>query len=174
MKKIYIVLTFTNTVISKLIKIKTNHEFCHSSISLDKNLDYMYSFGRLNPYTPLFAGFVQEYQHKGTFKRFKYTKVQIQELEVTDRQYLDISQAIREIELNKKHYKFNIIGLVAAGANIKYKRKKALYCSEFVRMILEKANVDLTGIPAVAAPEMFKNLKNSKIIYNGLLTEYKS
>lgn len=38
MKKIYIVLTDTGTVLSKIIKIYTKDEFAHVSISLDKGL----------------------------------------------------------------------------------------------------------------------------------------
>ena len=73
MKKVYIVLTYTGTIISKIIKSYTKDEFSHVSIALDIELKHMYSFGRLNPYTPLWAGFVQEYIHKGTFKRFYKT-----------------------------------------------------------------------------------------------------
>ena len=68
--KIYIVLTYTGTVLSKIIKLYTHCEFSHVSISLDKNLEHMYSFGRLNPYNPFKGGFVQEPVDKGTFRRF--------------------------------------------------------------------------------------------------------
>ena len=59
MSKIYIVLTYSGTVLSKLIKIYTQKEYSHVSISLDENLKQMYSFGRLNPYVPFVGGFVQ-------------------------------------------------------------------------------------------------------------------
>ena len=52
MKKIYIILTYTGTLLSKIIKFYTKNEFSHVSISLDKELKYMYSFGRLNAYNP--------------------------------------------------------------------------------------------------------------------------
>lgn len=36
--KIYIILTYTGTILSKIIKIFTRDEFAHVSISLDVNL----------------------------------------------------------------------------------------------------------------------------------------
>ena len=54
MKKIYIVLTHSGTALSKIIKGFTKDEFSHVSISLDKELNEMYSFGRLNPYNPFY------------------------------------------------------------------------------------------------------------------------
>lgn len=59
-RKIYIVLTYTGTILSKIIRIYTRAEFCHVSLSLDKRLNKMYSFGRLNPYNPFIGGFVHE------------------------------------------------------------------------------------------------------------------
>lgn len=61
MRSIYIVLTFTGTVLATIIKEYTRREFAHVSISLDKELEEMYSFGRLNPYNPFIGGFVHEH-----------------------------------------------------------------------------------------------------------------
>ena len=48
MKKyyLYIVLTRTNTGISKIIQLIKKDEYTHAAISLDKDLNHMYSFGR--------------------------------------------------------------------------------------------------------------------------------
>ena len=66
MKKIYIILTHTGTVLSRIIKIYTKDEFSHVSIALDKDLKQMYSFGRLNPYNPFIGGFIHEYINSGS------------------------------------------------------------------------------------------------------------
>ena len=73
-KKIYIVVSQTGTIISKLLKIITRKEYNHSSISLKEDLSIMYSFGRLNPYNPFLGGFVIEAPNYGTFKRFNKTQ----------------------------------------------------------------------------------------------------
>ena len=70
MKKIYIVLTYTGTWLSKVVRFYTRKDYSHVSISLDENLNNMYSFGRINPYNPFSCGFVKESPRHGTFKRF--------------------------------------------------------------------------------------------------------
>lgn len=123
MKKIYIVLTYTGTFLSKIIKIYTRKEYSHVSIALDSNLNQMYSFGRLNPYTPIFAGFVHEKIDEGTFKRFKKTKCKVYSLEIEEDKYEKAVQVIEAIQRNKKSYSFNTIGLILAALNIKVKEK---------------------------------------------------
>lgn len=171
MKKIYIVLTHTGTVLSRIIKMYTKDEFSHVSISLDKELKQMYSFGRLNPYNPLIGGFVHEYIDKGTFKRFFKTRAGIYSLEVTNEQYQDIRNSINYIEKNKEKYKFNIIGLFAAGFHKKISSEHSLYCAEFVKYVIEKAGVK-ANLPEAVKPEDFKKIENIEKVYSGLLRKY--
>ena len=105
MKQIYIILTHTGTTLSKIIKSFTKDEFSHVSISLDINLEKMYSFGRTNPYNPFWGGFVHESVNSGTFKRFKRTKALIYSLEVTDKQYEVIDRLINHMKSYKKIYR---------------------------------------------------------------------
>lgn len=171
MKKIYIVLTYTGTILSRVIKKYTKDEFAHVSIALDQNLDKMYSFGRLNPYIPFIGGFVHENIKWGTFKRFSNTTARIYSLEVTEKQYKDLQYVIECIQNNRKGYKFNIIGLFAVGFNIRIRRKFCFYCAEFVKYVLEKANIK-TELPDMIKPEDFKNIKNLNIRYQGKLRDY--
>ena len=87
MKKIYIILTYTGTILSRIVKIYTRKEYSHVSISLDRDLNQMYSFGRLNPYNPFIGGFVHEGVDRGTFKRFKNTKTKIYSMEIDEEKY---------------------------------------------------------------------------------------
>lgn len=171
MKKIYIVLTHTGTNLSKLIKSYTKDEFSHVSIALDLELNQMYSFGRLNPYNPFWAGFVHEEIHKGTFKRFYLTKTRVYCLEITDEQYEKIENSIEKIKKEKEQYTFNILGLFAAGFRKKFTAKKSFYCAEFVKHVMDQAKID-TGLPEVAKPEDFKKIKGLKEIYSGFLRKY--
>ncbi len=172
MKKIYIILTHTGTTLSKLIKSYTKNEFSHVSISLDNKLEKMYSFGRLHPYNPFWAGFVHEGIDFGTFKRFYLTKAKIYSLEVTEEQYEKMEKTIEYMNTRKKLYKFNIIGLFAVSINKKVKFKNSFYCAEFVKYVLEEAGVK-TNLPEIIKPEDFKNLESAKLVYNGKLNEYK-
>ncbi len=173
MKKIYIVLTYTGTMLSKIIKKYTKDEFSHVSISLDKELKKMYSFGRLNPYNPFYGGFVHEYINKGTFKRFSKTIAKIYSLEISNEQYEEIFENISKIENTKDNYKFNVVGLFAVGIHKKIQKENRFYCAEFVKYILEKAKVE-TKLPEIIKPEDFKSLQGLQEIYSGLLREYQS
>jgi len=171
MKQIYIILTHTGTILSKIIKTYTGSEFSHISISLDKELNKMYSFGRLNPYNPFIGGFVQECISKGTFKRFKNTWTTIYSLEVTNEQYKTIEQHIQQFKQHKEEYKFNVIGLFAVAFNLKIRFNNSYYCAEFVQFLMEQAKIK-NELPKVIKPEDFKKLEGLIPLYSGLLREY--
>lgn len=171
MKKIYIVLTYTGTVLSNIIKYYTKNEFSHVSIALDNKLYKMYSFGRLNPYNPFYGGFVHERINKGTFKRFSNTKAAVYSLEVEDEQYKIIEEKIKSMKRKRRIYKFNILGLFAVAINKRIKIKNHFYCAEFVKYILEHAKV-YSNLPGIMKPEDFKELDRTRLKYKGLLRKY--
>lgn len=172
MKTIYVVITYTGTILSKIIKMYTKSEFSHVSISMDLDLQQMYSFGRLNPYNPIIGGFVHEYINKGTFKRFYKTKAKICALQVTDEQYKNMQEIINKIEREKDNYTFNVIGLFAAGFHKKIGKEHSFYCAEFVKYVIEESGVDL-NLPEIIKPEDFKHVQEFETIYTGLLRKYK-
>jgi hypothetical protein len=170
MKKIYIVLTYTGTILSKIVKVYTKKEFSHVSIALDEDLKEMYSFGRLNAYNPFWGGFVHEGLDRGTFKRFKKTKAKIYSLQVKDDQYDKVVKVIRDIQNNRLDYNFNILGLIGVMINYKVKRENYFYCAEFVKYVLEQSNI--CNLPEIIKPEDFKEIDNLNVVYNGVLQEY--
>lgn len=172
MKKIYIVLTYTGTILSKIIKMYTRKEYSHVSISLDENLDSMYSFGRKNAYNPFWGGFVRESTKFGTFKRFKRSKTKIYSLEVSDEDYSKIKNIIDEFNTNKDKYSFNVLGLIGVCLNYKVKKVNSFYCAEFVKYVLENTSIKL-NIPDVVKVDDFEKIKGSKVVYIGHLNEYK-
>lgn len=174
MKKIYIILTHTGTVLSTIIKYYTKDEFSHVSIALDADLEEMYSFGRLNPYNPFLGSFVHEHINKGTFKRFKKTKTEVYSMFVTDEQYEKAKKTIEYFNNNKQKYKFNIIGLACVSINKKIMRKNSFYCAEFVKHILKVMGVtEVNQLPKIIRPENFKQLQGLRLEYEGLLKKYK-
>ena len=170
--KIYIVLTYTGTILSRIIKYYTHCEFSHASLSLDRNLEEMYSFGRLNPYNPFHGGFIHEAIGKGTFKRFKNTRAMIFSIDVTKEQYNKIKNTINIISREREKYKFNIIGLFAVSIHLRIKRTKCFYCAEFVKYLLDESKMD-TNLPEIIKPEDFRKMQNITPIYIGKLNQYK-
>ncbi len=172
MKKIYFVETFTGTLLSRIVKMYTNNNYSHVSISLDKELNKMYSFGRLNPYNAFIGGFVHENPKKGTYKRFKNTICEIYEYEITDEQYKSLEYHILDMEKNKKKYKFNIPGLFATSIHLRIKKDYYFYCAEFIKHVLEVSHIPV-NLPEIVKPQDFININGTKLIYSGLLKEYR-
>ena len=90
MKKIYIILSHSGTIPSKIIKLFTNYKYSHVAISLNKNINKMYSFGRKKLYNPFNGGFIIEYKNGLFYKKFKNTKCIIIEIECTNTQYRNL------------------------------------------------------------------------------------
>ena len=97
-KQLYIVISQTGTLLSRILKQITGAEYNHASISLSRDLERMYSFGRRHPYNPFWGGFVIESPRTGTFKRFSETKVLVLSVSVTEEQQ-DVYK--RQIHLHK-------------------------------------------------------------------------
>ena len=171
MKKIYIILTYTGTILSKIVKIYTRREYSHVSISLNEDLTKMYSFGRINPYNPFSGGFVHEEIDKGTFKRFKKTKTKIYSLEISEEKYEKLESIIEQMKAKKNLYKFNVIGLLGILLNVKIKREKYFYFAEFVKYVLEQSQV--LELPELVKPEDFEKVSGISEIYRGVLREYR-
>lgn len=171
MKDIYIVLTHSGTVLSRMIKFYTKKRYSHVSIALDIDSDKMYSFGRRTPYNPFFAGFVEESSKEGFFKRFQEAEAMIYTFQVTDEQYEGMKQLIEKFAVNREQYKFNILGLFSVAIHKKIQRKNSFYCAEFVKYVIESQEIE-TNLPELIKPEDFAKLKNVKPIYQGKLQDY--
>ena len=173
MKKIYIIQSCTGTILSNIIKGYTKNIYTHVSLSLDINLNNMYSFGRLNPYNPFWGGFVQESPEYGTFKRFYNTECAIYELEITEEQHKKLLNKIEYFEKNKESYKFNIIGLFMVVANKRRVKKNTFYCAEFVKYILKRSKINIDNLPQIIKPQDFSKLNGLNKLFEGKLQEYR-
>jgi len=172
MKKIYIMVSYTGTVLSNIIRFYTKKEYTHVSISLDDRLENFYSFGRVNPYNAFIGGFVRENKDFGTFKRFKNSRVAIYSIDVEDENYESAKDLINQIKDAKEEYKFNVLGLILVLFNKKIERKNAFYCAEFVKYVLENSKSINEKLPNVIKPEDFRNIKKIKLEYKGLFSTY--
>ncbi len=170
---LYIVISQTGTVLSRILKRITGAEYNHASISLAEDLSKMYSFGRRNPYNPFWGGFVLESPHTGTFRRFSSTKVLVLGMNISENQYIELSRLIDTMWKVRKRYRYNYIGLFVAIFHKTVKKNNCFYCSEFVADILMKIGIEgVERLPnKVIQPIHFLNLPH-KQIYCGRLSDY--
>lgn len=172
-KEIYIVLTQTGTILSRILKALTNAQYNHSSISLEDDLSIMYSFGRLFPYNPFWGGFVKESTSSGTFKRFSKTEATVLKVSVSPQKYEKMHDYLTEMYKNKKQYHYNYSALFLALFGIVVRKEKSYYCSEFVRDFLIQFDiVPQEYLPSIVKPIDFFKISDSEKIYTGKLREY--
>lgn len=171
-RQLYIVISQTGTILSRILKLFTGAEYNHASISVSPDLQQMYSFGRRHPYNPFWGGFVKESIHSGTFKRFYKTKAVVIAVDIGEQQYTKLCELLKEMHLKRKNYHYNYLGVCLAAFRIAYKRQNCYYCSEFVKDILLKGQVDgAEMLRPIVQPIHFFNLPH-KQLYCGRLSEY--
>ncbi len=172
-KEIYIVLSQTNTFPSRFLKFFTHAEYNHVSISLCSDLRQMFSFGRRVAYYPFWGGFISESPDRGVYQRFPNTQVAVLRMEITEMQYRDIRARLGEMLAEKIRWRYNYIGVGLAYFRIPVRRRKCRYCSEFVRnILLQHGIVEPSQLPLIMQPIHFMDIPQTKLIYQGLLTDY--
>lgn len=140
MKTIYILLTRSDTYISRIINFLTNDRYTHVSISFDESLQPLYSFSRKYVSSPLPAGLRMEPLHKGFFKRYNQIPCALYALEVSEDIYTTALQKVEQMIAEASKYRFNVLGLVLCKLGISYHRKNCFFCSEFVSEVLERSH----------------------------------
>lgn len=174
MKKIYILVSYTGTNVSKILKLFTQHKYTHVSIAFDEGLNELYSFGRRNLYIPLIGGFVKEDLNNGVFGKYRNTCCLIYEIETTEYKYDQAKELLNDFLSEQADYKYNFIGLIAMAFNYPLRRKYHFVCSQFAAFILGNTGiVDFKIDPYLVRPQDFEKINNSRLVYNGILHNYK-
>lgn len=173
MYTIYIMLTKSGTLLSNLIHVYTKTPYSHVSISLDEDLEEVYSFGRYNPYNPVWAGFIkEEIRENGTYCRFPDTKCAIYSLDINKNQYEKLLEEIERFKKEGEKYRYNMLGLLGVMFKRPINRKNKYFCSQFVSEVLTRSEIDLinkeTGL---VIPDDFRHCKDLELVYEGHLRE---
>ncbi|MGI6553932.1 MAG: hypothetical protein ACOX2P_00620 [Bacillota bacterium] len=172
-RHLYIVLTRTNTVMSKLIHIFTNDKYTHAAISLDKELNQMYSFGRRSTYNPFIGRFRKEDINEGVYKLCNPLPGAIIEVEVTREQYDEAKKLLDHFIINSHLYKYNYWGILHSFLNKPACSDYSFLCSEFVYHILKESGAaDLKISRNLVRPQSLLNIEG-RIIYQGNLKAIK-
>lgn len=171
-KKVYILLTNTGSLLSKSIKIFTKEPYNHVSLVLNDEFTEIYSFGRLKKENPVMGGFVNEFETK-IYDHFEKTKCLILRLDVTETQYQKLRSELSRFEYNNSHFKYNIVGYAGFVVNYPIKRKDAYFCSQFVGEVLQNAEIINFSKPIeLLRPYDFTRTTKTKKVYEGSFTMF--
>jgi hypothetical protein len=172
---IYLVFSRTGTWLSRSIKIITNSQYTHVALSLDSNFNNMYTFGRLNPNNPFYAGLTIESLHDGVYKRSSSCESLIYKIPVSKNQLDKLIKEINTYYYSDIKYKYNFLGLFAVLLDKPWKRQHYYFCSQFVTELLNKSSIwDSPKIPELTRPTDLIHIKNKEIIFQGLTNEITS
>lgn len=137
-RKVFLVLSDTETLFTRIIKLYTKKRYNHASLSFDPKLCEMYSFGRKKPKNPFIGGFVKESSETGLLKQAQCV---IYSRSITETQYQKMMDFIHSIEKQQDKYRYNFLGLLAIPFNKTLYRERAYFCSQFVAAVLMEGQV---------------------------------
>ncbi|HZG58123.1 hypothetical protein [Paenibacillus sp.] len=172
-RSIYILLTNTGTLFTKSIQTYTKAPYNHASISFDRELTEMYSFGRKNPNNPLNGGFVREDVKTGTYSKYPNTTCVIYELEVTEREVEKMKRVLRLFIRRRGRFLYNLLGVFGVALNEPIEFSNSYFCSQFVAEMLQRSGIRLWNkLPALVTPDDFRGHERLRLVYEGKLSEY--
>ena len=128
-KTVYVLLTRSTTITSRLVQLFSFSRYSHSSIALTRDGDF-YSF---NPG----IGFTTE--RPIAQKKRKDSKCVLNAIQVTDEAYAEIESRINWFIDNPDEYKFNYAGMVFTILRIPVGMENRYFCSQFISELLKKS-----------------------------------
>ena len=175
MKSIYILLTKTNTILSKAIHAAPGNQYTHSALSLDDSFTRLYSFGRKYKYSYLPAGFVQESVNTGLLGDSDDVECAVYELKISNRKYKKLCKILDEMEAEVELYQYNILGLILCLFGVENQRRHHFFCSQFVYYALtESGAVAKNAEPSLVHPMDLRNLPEVKEVFKGQIGQLRN
>jgi hypothetical protein len=168
-KHVYVVLMRSGTALSRLIHKLTGDTYTHAALALDRNLEYMFSFGRRRAENPFCGCFKRERLNDGIYKNHTKLPGVILELPVTAGQYERVRGIIESFLLDSHMYDYNVLGLVKSLLQLPGANDTRFFCSEFVYHVLYESGVCDFGMDREhVRPQTLLRL-NGRIAFEGNL-----
>ena len=170
MKTLYIFLTRSGTLLSKLVYHITGAQYTHVSLAFDPDLTTLYSSTRKNGYTMFPAGPSKEYLNRGVFRLREDIPCALYALDVTEEAYLRARRRADHMMAHGELYRFNSLGLLLCALHIRWKRRRHYFCSQFVSEVLQKSgSLDLPKHSTLMHPNDYTSLPQLRCLYQGRL-----
>ena len=164
---VFVVLTYTGSMMAKAIRGVTQEAYSHASISFDSSMKKMYSFGQR------LGGFVQESFDKGYFKQVEdRCTYSVYVTFVTEKQKEAMQKFADSIAAMKDKFKFNMVGLFTLMRGKESHRKNEYFCSQFVADVLDKGTDIIKRDPSLYAPMDLVRNKAFKFVCKGTIKNY--
>lgn len=137
-QKIYLLLTDTGSLLTRIIKLFTRKKYNHVSLAFDAELADTFSFGRKKANNPFIGGFIHEDVTSDFYSR---AKCAVYELNVSEEQAAVMRAYVSSFEQDKEKYHYNLLGLLPALFNKVWDRENYYFCSHFISTVLVEGDV---------------------------------
>ena len=172
MRQVYVLLSRTQTLPSKIVHSVTGGDFTHTSLALSPRSDHFYSFGRRKLNNPLVAGLIVEDVQDGVFKKYPNAHCALYQISVSDMGYKKIQKYLCYLLENYPIAKYNFAGAIPQRIGIRWRRKFRFTCSQFVATALSKSEeIPLPKNPNLMLPNDFLKVTAMEQIYKGPLKD---
>lgn len=170
MRDVYVILSRSQTMFAKAIRLFTRKYYNHASIAFDESLEPFYSFGRRNPRLAFPAGFIVEGVHSGFFKIHPTTEICVLKTQISEDDMALMQERLSVFLRDKKRYKYDVLHVPYMMANKEYEPTNAYTCSVFVASLFRDI-YDFGKDYSLVYPEDFYKLNYDKI-YEGTAGDY--
>lgn len=172
MKNIYIILTQSTSIPSRLIRHFTGDIYTHASIAFDDNIHAMYSFARKYAYLPLPAGLVEEHIDSGFYRTQGEIPCTVLKKTVSEREYYEAKSHIHNMLCRSEEYKYSLLGLLFCKFKLPVEIEGYFFCSQFVARLLNDCGIaSLPKHPALMHPADFLEIDSFDVVFEGKLSE---
>lgn len=170
MKSIYLLLTRSTSLPSRLIGLFTSEPFTHVSIAFDRELTVLYSFARKYPAVPLPAGLMEEHIDRGFYRKQGDIPCALLQIDVPDKIYSRAKTLVYNMFQRREDYTYSILGLLLCHLRISLDLPNRYFCSQFVGTVLSESGALTLPKPAsLMHPFDFCSMDGLEILYLGSL-----
>lgn len=171
MKNVYVLLTRSQTLLSRLIRACTGDGYTHVSVAFDDELRTLLSFARRRAALPLPAGLVRERLDDGYYDAHRYIPCALYALGMDDADFRRIRRRAETMFEHSRAYDYSIRGLALCRLGIAERRPGKYFCSQFVGELLgERGGLRLPKPPELMRPQDFAGLRELRCLYRGRLS----
>ncbi len=171
MKTIYILLTRSGSVMSRVVQAFTLVPYTHCSVSFEQGLQPLYSSARKNSDTILPSGPCREVFDRGFYCRHRDMPCAVYALQVSETDYAAALERARFLTENNEDYHYNYWGAVLCRLGIPYHPRNKFFCSQFVAEVLRVGGVRLPKDSSLMMPMDYTRLPELECLYRGRLDE---
>ena len=164
---IYILLTRTSSLMSRLVRFFTRAVYTHAALALDDEFEETYSFTRRNPHLILPAGLARENLWRGLYFSRHDPPCRVYRLRLSAEEYERISGRVRAMYAERGRYHYNFLGVAANFFGHQYSSPRRYFCSEFVASLVAMRETGGEICPAGTRPMDLIDLPGAECVYEG-------